>query len=182
VRQSRFPDPDRFVPPSVRRYSRLLSIYSLHQDNPQERKPEDLSGRLNIIWLFTAMSWNNPLFDCCSPLGTCCLATWCPCVLYGKTSARLDKPSKDSPSGCNASCCGWCILSTCYLSSFLQCMSRGKIRSRYNLEGSVCTDCLASFCCTCCDLVQQDKEVKNQQHLAPAGYEKPPKMTYTQPA
>lgn len=30
-----------------------------------------------------------------------CLATWCPCILYGKTQARLDH--NHDPSFCNGS-------------------------------------------------------------------------------
>jgi len=31
-------------------------------------------------------------------------------------------------------------------------------------------------------LIQQDKEVKEREQAAPAGYQKPPQMMYTQPA
>jgi len=61
-------------------------------------------------------------------------------------------------------------------------MNRGRIRKKYHIEGNPCTDCLASFCCTCCDLIQQDKQVKGKEQMAPAGYQKPPAMIYTHPA
>ncbi|KEF61446.1 uncharacterized protein A1O9_03012 [Exophiala aquamarina CBS 119918] len=42
--------------------------------------------------------WSFGLFDCCSPFGTCCLATWCPCMLYQKNH-DLERGDADS-SGC----------------------------------------------------------------------------------
>lgn len=43
--------------------------------------------------------WLFGFFDCCSPLPTCCLATWCPCILFGKTYAR--EHGESDTSGCN---------------------------------------------------------------------------------
>jgi len=83
---------------------------------------------------------------------------------------------------CFLQCCGWYCLANCALAPFLQCSNRGKIRNKYNIEGNPCTDCLVSCCCTCCDLIQQDKEVKEREQAAPAGYQRPPQMMYTQPA
>ncbi len=68
------------------------------------------------------MSWQNSFFECFSPLESCmltallyrgrstdwpwplgCLATWCPCVIYGKSRALQERTSDESPSGCNGS-------------------------------------------------------------------------------
>lgn len=37
------------------------------------------------------------------------------------------------------------------------------MRADLHIAGNGCTDCLTSFCCTCCDLVQQDREAKDWQ-------------------
>lgn len=34
------------------------------------------------------------------------------------------------------------------------------MRRQYVIEGNACNDCLASWCCPCCALVQEDQEVK----------------------
>ena len=38
-------------------------------------------------------------------------------------------------------------------------VKRTEIRERYGIEGSGGSDCGVSFCCLCCALVQQDREV-----------------------
>lgn len=46
-------------------------------------------------------------------------------------------------------------------------MQRQYIRERYNLEGSCIKDLVASFCCTCCTLMQSDKEATHREGLLP---------------
>jgi hypothetical protein len=45
----------------------------------------------------------------------------------------------------------------------IQMKQRGKVRQEYGLKGNGCTDCLMACCCTPCDLMQQDKEVKQRE-------------------
>jgi hypothetical protein len=45
----------------------------------------------------------------------------------------------------------------------LAMISRGDMRTRYNLEGDQLKDCLCAFCCLPCDLIQQDKETQYQE-------------------
>lgn len=70
-------------------------------------------------------SWSYGLCDCCSScsaFGTCCVATWCPCIIYGQNKTRLeslDKYGVPDPAGGN--CCGrdsWCYF-LLYLVSYL---------------------------------------------------------------
>lgn len=44
--------------------------------------------------------------------------------------------------------------------TFLQ---RLDIRKKYNLQGNFVTDLLTSCCCSCCSLVQQDKEAEMRE-------------------
>ena len=56
------------------------------------------------------------------------------------------------------------------------------MRERLGIEGSGVTDCLASCCCPCCGLIQEEKEsllkhealdAKAAQYNAPAGMSYP---------
>jgi len=76
-------------------------------------------------------------------------------------------------------CLGWLVLSGCYANGILQCVSRGNTRKKYRIEGNKFSDLLASCCCMCCALVQEAKEVKENQLAAPAGYQKAPTMVYS---
>jgi hypothetical protein len=41
-------------------------------------------------------------------------------------------------------------------------MRRSEVRSKFNIEGSTCGDCCASFCCPCCVELQSAKECKSR--------------------
>lgn len=58
--------------------------------------------------------WSHDLFDCFGDCGTCCLACFCPCFVYGQVKQRIDHLQKTgSPdpeyggSGCGGSCCAY---------------------------------------------------------------------------
>ncbi|CAK7221268.1 hypothetical protein SBRCBS47491_004470 [Sporothrix bragantina] len=110
--------------------------------------------------------WNASLMDC-SPCDSCCLGTFLPCVLLGKTSDRMRDPTMQSADSMNSDCmvftaihcftgCGWIYIM----------MKRGEIRERFGIAGSGGGDCCATYWCPCCALIQQDNEVKSRtQHM-----------------
>jgi len=100
--------------------------------------------------------WTFGLCDCCCPFGTCCMATWCPCFLYGKTYAR--EHGEPDSSGCNSSCLAWYALSCIGGACILQFLNRGSTREKYGIRGGSCGDFCTSWCCICCALVQEEKE------------------------
>lgn len=125
-----------------------------------------------------------------------CLATWCPCILYGKTQARRDgNPEASCCNGsvshifigctdhalltCVLNCMGWCALSLCQFQRISQMITRSKLRHQHDIKGNGCTDCLISAFCGCCALVQEEKEVKEEEgdkkHIAP---KQQPPMVY----
>jgi hypothetical protein len=64
----------------------------------------------------------------------------------------------------------------------MQMIQRKEIRQKYRLEGDICGDCLKAFCCTCCEIIQSENEVKSrqeQQEPMMAGYQKPVGMEYS---
>ncbi|KAJ7281372.1 PLAC8 family-domain-containing protein [Mycena rebaudengoi] len=114
--------------------------------------------------------WSHGLCDCFGDFGTCCVAWWCPCITYGKNKARLQHltaqgfPDPEGGGSCNGPCWGYCCLTTFTGFGFiLQAINRGEVRARYSIDGGGCTDCLASWCCTPCDLTQASREIELEE-------------------
>lgn len=77
-------------------------------------------------------------------------------------------------------CCLWLCLGYCGTSWVLQTIKRGEMRERYGIEGSCCGDCMRSWCCPCCGLVQEEKEAQRRTVPEAQGYQQPQGMTYPQ--
>ncbi|KAF2250060.1 PLAC8-domain-containing protein [Trematosphaeria pertusa] len=125
--------------------------------------------------------WHHSGASCCSPIGTCCLAWWCPCILFGRTRYRTkNNGNMSGHSCCNGSCAAFCGLMCLGVPFILPWINRGDMRAKYHLKGNGCTDCLCACCCTPCDMVQQEKEViyrENQPLMQQPGKEH---MNYAQ--
>src|SRR5208282_1726260 len=99
-------------------------------------------------------SFQNHFCSCFDDCGMCCLGCWCPCIVFGKTRARLHTPSlpREELPCCSGACCGYATL--LLLCTPFQCilgwMQRGDIRARYEIEGNGCMDCLGHTFCDCC--------------------------------
>ncbi|KAL4993220.1 hypothetical protein BDV10DRAFT_198508 [Aspergillus recurvatus] len=109
------------------------------------------------------------------------MAWCCPCILFGKTQARLDDPTLVNYSPINENRLTWCGPNCCAASFLIQAKKRSDLRKRYGItethlehvlgmqaddikrkhdvEGSLVEACLGSFCWPCCVLVQAEKEV-----------------------
>ncbi|PYH42337.1 PLAC8 family protein [Aspergillus saccharolyticus JOP 1030-1] len=124
--------------------------------------------------------WQNGFWECCSPCKTCCLATWCPCCLFGRTASRLKDPQLKEHGSMNGDCFLFCLLGHCGLSFIPLTMKRGTIRERFHLEGSGCGDCVKAACCPCCTLMQNEKEAESRAALLEQGmgYKAPAGMEY----
>ncbi|EEH22832.2 hypothetical protein PABG_05043 [Paracoccidioides brasiliensis Pb03] len=134
-------------------------------------------------------TWVHGLCDC-SDFGTCCLGIFCPCILYGRTQYRLNRKSdlKDPTNllgyeTCNASCTAMALLCGCqWLMATIQ---HSRTRRAYAIPGSIPSDCVRATCCTCCTLIQDEKEIKvreesaRQMVLTP--YLPPSHMTFSPP-
>ncbi|KAB5534925.1 hypothetical protein DKX38_018132 [Salix brachista] len=104
-----------------------------------------------------ALEMDSGLCDCFSDTPVCCLTFWCPCITFGRI-ARITGPSSCACSGAIYLLilllfpgCNWCY----------SCHYRYKLRKQYNLEGSLCTDCLVHFFCEGCALCQEYRELKH---------------------
>lgn len=102
-------------------------------------------------------SFDDPLCGCfsdiCSCLVSCCLPLGVSCV----QACAVDK-SLDS---------GMCksFIHPCILMCIGSAINRGKIRSKYMIEGSFVGDCLVSFFCSPCAVTQEYREVKRREGI-----------------
>ncbi|KAL4934278.1 PLAC8 family protein [Aspergillus undulatus] len=126
--------------------------------------------------------WNNSVWSCCSPFKACCLSCCCTCLIYGQQSERMEDPALKEGSYVNGDCCLFTLASFCSLHWVLLMMKRRDMREKFGIKGSVGKDCLLSCCCTCCVLVQHDKELDTQaaRFQTPVGYQAPSAMAYSQ--
>jgi len=76
-----------------------------------------------------------------------------------RTLSRLFDPT---PSNCSLVLAFLVLIPSLFAMS-KQMMNRSTIRSRYNIRGDGCSDCLTSFCCTCCQLVQESREIELEE-------------------
>ena len=98
--------------------------------------------------------FQHGLCGCCNDCSTCCLGCWCPCILFGRTRARLLNPHlrKEQISCWNGDCMGYAALATLCpgLQFIFGCMNRKDIRKKYDIDGNGCSDCMVHWCCDCC--------------------------------
>ncbi|KAA8650805.1 PLAC8 family protein [Aspergillus tanneri] len=145
-------------------------------------------------------TWSHSFWEFFTPIDTCLMGWFCPCILFGKTQARLEDPTLKDYSPINDNCLIWCGLSCCHASFLIQTKKRDDLRKKYGItetrleetlnmqpgdiqkkhkvEGSLVEDCLGAFFCRCCGLVQEEKEVILRQSQVTTGYQKTQGMEY----
>ncbi|CAP95689.1 Pc21g07920 [Penicillium rubens Wisconsin 54-1255] len=111
--------------------------------------------------------WSNGLCEF-SNFGICCLGLLCPCILYGRTQHRLSmKSRKEDPTNmlgyetCNGSCTAMGLLCGCQW--LLATVQHTRTRKTYGIQGSIASDCVRATCCTCCTLIQDEKEIQKRE-------------------
>ncbi|CAG7934928.1 unnamed protein product [Penicillium nalgiovense] len=111
--------------------------------------------------------WSNGLCEF-SNFGICCLGLFCPCILYGRTQHRLSvKSRKEDPTNmlgyetCNGSCTAMGLLCGCQW--LLATVQHSRTRKTYGIQGSIASDCVRATCCTCCTLIQDEKEIQKRE-------------------
>ncbi|PQE13987.1 PLAC8 family protein [Rutstroemia sp. NJR-2017a BBW] len=91
------------------------------------------------------------------------LKAYClPCIVYGKTQHRLQNPSLAGYQTLNNDCCIWSAAQYCGLGCILTLLQRQAIRQKYGIPGDTLEDGFFSWCCHCCALMQQEKEVEQR--------------------
>ncbi|KAF2137452.1 uncharacterized protein K452DRAFT_301855 [Aplosporella prunicola CBS 121167] len=121
-----------------------------HQPGQIAHPNMDLSGSSG-----SKHEWKHSLCEPCSgDVGTCLSGVFCPCVVYGKTSYRLNlKSEKKDPTDL----LGW---------SIFPLIHRTRLRHAYGLQGSLFSDIAKSCCCCCCSVVQNEREMRDREESA----------------
>ncbi|KAE8167601.1 PLAC8 family-domain-containing protein [Aspergillus tamarii] len=125
--------------------------------------------------------WSHSFWDCCSPAKIGFLGWCCPCVLYGKAQSQFNARDSERSIYLNSDCCLYAATHACGLHWVFLSRERGKIRKRYGIEGGTFSDCVQAACCSCCTLIQQEKEIEKRSRVSQEGYQQPTEMAYPQP-
>ncbi|TGO21771.1 hypothetical protein BPAE_0201g00090 [Botrytis paeoniae] len=128
---------------------------------PQEQQPPPSSYSSPDV--VEQSEWSNSIWNCFSPSSLCLKAFFCPCFVYGKTQHRINKdPNLMGYSRFNNDCFIWAGAQWCGLGAVFTVLQRRQIRTEYGIgkagEGEI-KDMALSWCCHCCVLMQQEKEV-----------------------
>ncbi|MES1921936.1 hypothetical protein MHBO_003461 [Bonamia ostreae] len=98
--------------------------------------------------------WDNGMCSCCDDPLTSLMAYYFPCVIQGRTYAKL----KDADSAV-AYILIFCLLDMFGFSICAICYVRMKIREQRDIKGSKCGDCMAAWMFGCCTIVQSYREL-----------------------
>eukprot|EP00457_Paulinella_chromatophora_P013948 gb/GEZN01014313.1/.p1 GENE.gb/GEZN01014313.1/~~gb/GEZN01014313.1/.p1 ORF type:complete len:120 (+),score=0.99 gb/GEZN01014313.1/:28-387(+) len=80
-----------------------------------------------------------------------CLKTClCPCLTYGTITEKL---GDGFVGNCLLFCC--CMHFSCLFHAGV----RTRVREQYKLKESMCNDCCVTWCCPCCTLMQEEREM-----------------------
>jgi Cys-rich protein (TIGR01571 family) len=136
--------------------------FALHQPGQIAHPNMDLSGN------GTPHEWKHSLCECSGDCGTCITGLFCPCIIYGRTSYRLNqKSNKKDPtdmlgySATNGHCGVMGI--SCGLWWLFPMIQRTRLRHLYKLKGSLGSDILKGCCCCCCVAIQNEREVRDRE-------------------
>ncbi|CAG8551183.1 4839_t:CDS:2 [Diversispora eburnea] len=98
--------------------------------------------------------WKFGLFDCFADPMLSLKTYCCSCITYGETKAKLHNDGSCFTQALIYFCVGVCLV-PCIMGG----LGRGEIRNARNIEGSNVGDFVTHWCCGCCALVQENREV-----------------------
>lgn len=116
--------------------------------------------------------WRHNLFSCINA-STCCTGFFCNACIFGRTQHRLQnfplEPESTSFNWCNSSC-ALMACATCLLLPWLPVwQQRNDVRRTFGIAGGGCIDCLTTYFCNCCAIVQHENELREQSEMARNG-------------
>ncbi|KAF8693576.1 hypothetical protein HU200_038979 [Digitaria exilis] len=101
-------------------------------------------------------AWSTGLCDCFDDCGNCNTSFFLPSILVAEI---VDRGS----TSCGTSGALYTLimlLTGCQC--VFSCFYRAKMRSQYGLQESPCADCCVHWCCECCALCQEYRELKKR--------------------
>ncbi|XP_076999090.1 placenta-specific gene 8 protein-like [Tamandua tetradactyla] len=87
--------------------------------------------------------WQTGVFDCCDNLGVCLCGIFCPLCLSCQIASDMNE------------CC------LCGASVAMRTM----YRTRYNIPGSICGDCMMLGCFPLCSLCQLKRDIERRKAM-----------------
>ncbi len=102
---------------------------------------------------FEAGPWQSYFCGCFNDPASCILTCLFPCITYGNNYEAINK------TGCCVQGFTYCCLSACGLCCLVHSGLRGNIRSKFNIPGNNCFDCLLTCFCSPCALCQESREI-----------------------
>ncbi|KAM3069153.1 hypothetical protein ACMFMG_012206 [Clarireedia jacksonii] len=135
-----------------------------YQQQPQQEQPQQEQQQQQPIYhgAIAHSSWLNDIWDCFQPVELCLKSCCIPCVVYGKAQHRLQNPTLAGYQTINNDCLLWSLAQCCGFGVVLTFFQRQAIREKYHIAGDVLTDGFFSWCCHCCAIMQQEKEVEQR--------------------
>jgi len=130
-------------------------------------------------------SWSSGWCDCFNDLNSCLLACFCPCVLFGMTYSVTnaavwgngvppDETCKQNMGSCLLGGCCFVLLANLggAFPLFCGCWNRGNLRAKLGITQGDCSSCMGDcciwFCCPCCAMTQEWRELKIRAAQGPA--------------
>ena len=98
--------------------------------------------------------FQNQLCGCLDDFPTCMMSWCCPCIQYGQNYEEINR------EGCFIQGLLFCLLRGVGLHCLIHMGLRKEIRSKFNIIGDDCNDCLLTWCCSCCTLAQDAREIE----------------------
>lgn len=102
--------------------------------------------------------WTTGLCDCNEDCKLCCLAYWCPCIVFGQIAEILDNGS----TSCLQAGLTYYALMHVACTSCYTCTYRKKMRLKFNLETKPCADYCVHRYCESCAMAQEYRELKRR--------------------
>lgn len=162
---------------------------ALHRAQPTARPQMAVGGARNArakpVGLDGFREWNNSLCSCYETPGLTAGACLCPCLVYSSNRSRLTHLSSTGQPVAQPQYVGlWCGLYALAPQlagigqAAMQCVARFQTRQRYGIRGNAVEDALIGTFCTTCSLVQEARELEDEEQALRQGGEVVPPQTF----
>ncbi|XP_030455368.2 cell number regulator 10-like [Syzygium oleosum] len=102
--------------------------------------------------------WTTGLCGCFEDPSNCVITCCCPCITFGQNAEIIDRGA----TSCGGGGLIYYLLAYFGVACLYSCSYRTKLRGLHSLQEDPCADCLVHWCCACCALCQEYRELKNR--------------------